>query len=65
MFSRGKIGGIIGMKLSKETLLDYYEMKKASIEESKEMAIGITEIIGWNNQLFLIESLILELDLFD
>lgn len=53
------------MKLNKENLLNYYEMKKASIEEMRDKTTDVSVINGWNNQLNLIEALILELDLFD
>jgi len=53
------------MKLNKENLLDYYNMKETSIEEKINTSESKDETIGWQNQLNLIKGLILELDLFD
>lgn len=53
------------MKLNKENLLNYYEMKKANLEFMRDKVESRDEIQSYNNQLNLIEGLILELDLFN
>lgn len=53
------------MKLNKENLLNYLNMKKESLKEMRDLSKDITTFNGYSNQLDFVEGMILELDLFE